>query len=301
LLSSSYSGRLLSCVGPVLDVGFNASRGVCPNEITSSILTCDLTPTVSHSVLITRPHYLFRFGTYPISNEASQSGASDTATSSSAKSSTRYSNSMSKSESLISCIPEFSLLCYALFVPLWAQPSNSSQSFRTPFDLLQSEIHSFQFSTSLSVAGYSAVFSLLSCYSNYVPAELAIISKGGISRAISLAPNEGLSVSSSIVICTFQACITPVGTSTLGRIMNVVGGSLDQFYDIRPAALQSPSTTQCIKHAYPASDENALKPPPSADMATVAAHGVGKPLHVRAIRSNETTMSVRILEGLIGC
>mmetsp|Transcript_107822 Transcript_107822/g.303812 ORF Transcript_107822/g.303812 Transcript_107822/m.303812 type:complete len:600 (+) Transcript_107822:291-2090(+) len=79
------------------------------------------------------------------------------------------------------------------------------------------------------VLGFAALFLLVKSYANCLVAELSQLWQGGVMRAIALGSTDGLSCFSCTFLLTFQPVIVPVGRITLGRILNVVGSSIDPY------------------------------------------------------------------------
>jgi hypothetical protein len=73
-------------------------------------------------------------------------------------------------------------------------------------------------------------------YVNSLVAEVSQQMYGGILRCISLGVTEGLSTWRCNIQLNVQAVIVPVGTVSLGRILNVVGAAVDLYND-QPTAV----------------------------------------------------------------
>jgi hypothetical protein len=82
-----------------------------------------------------------------------------------------------------------------------------------------------------SVLGFASVFLLVKSYSNCLAAELSGCYKG-VFRAIALGSTDGLCTFSCAFLLSFQPVIVPVGRIALGRILNVVGSSIDPYVDL---------------------------------------------------------------------
>jgi len=82
-----------------------------------------------------------------------------------------------------------------------------------------------------SVMGFASVFLLVKSYSNCLAAELSGCYKG-VFRAIALGSTDGLCTFSCAFLLSFQPVIVPVGRIALGRILNVVGSSIDPYVDL---------------------------------------------------------------------
>jgi F0F1-type ATP synthase beta subunit len=81
---------------------------------------------------------------------------------------------------------------------------------------------------------------LLSCVSpisitktatNTVFSEVSLLEALGLFRSVALCWTEGLNAWASHLWLGFQAMIVPVGSSSLGRIINVVGSAIDPLLE----------------------------------------------------------------------
>jgi len=79
---------------------------------------------------------------------------------------------------------------------------------------------------------FAAVFLFLKSYASCLVAELSQLCYGGVLRAIALASTEGLCTFSCGFVISVQPVIVPVGRIALGRILNVVGSSIDRYLDM---------------------------------------------------------------------
>jgi F-type H+-transporting ATPase subunit beta len=78
----------------------------------------------------------------------------------------------------------------------------------------------------------AAVLILVKTYSNWVVLEVNQICYGGILRSISLGFTEGISSWKVEVFCNYQPVVVPVGRSTLGRLFNVLGSTIDEYSEL---------------------------------------------------------------------
>lgn len=76
-----------------------------------------------------------------------------------------------------------------------------------------------------------AAMSMVKSATNSVFAEVALLEPVGLFRTVALAWTEGLNTWASHAWLDFQAVVVPVGVSTLGRLINVVGSAIDPFLD----------------------------------------------------------------------
>jgi len=76
-----------------------------------------------------------------------------------------------------------------------------------------------------------AIMSMVKSATNIVFAEVALLEPFGLFRTVALAWTEGLNTWASYAWLNFCAVVVPVGISTLGRLINVVGSAIDSFLD----------------------------------------------------------------------
>jgi len=76
-----------------------------------------------------------------------------------------------------------------------------------------------------------AAMSMVKSATNAVFAEVALLEPFGLFRTVALAWTEGLNTWASHAWLDFHAMVVPVGVSTLGRLINVVGSAIDPFLD----------------------------------------------------------------------
>merc|ERR1712170_255122 len=82
------------------------------------------------------------------------------------------------------------------------------------------------------ILAFASLFMLTREYCNYIIAEISQISIGGQLRTISMKPTEGISTWRVQFQSLYQPIIVPVGRSTLGRIFNVTGSTVDKFLNL---------------------------------------------------------------------
>ena len=82
------------------------------------------------------------------------------------------------------------------------------------------------------IGGFTAVFIFIKSYASCLVAELSQLCYRGILRAIALASTDGLCTFSCSFMISLQPVIVPVGRISLGRIINVVGSSIDSYVDM---------------------------------------------------------------------
>jgi F-type H+-transporting ATPase subunit beta len=82
------------------------------------------------------------------------------------------------------------------------------------------------------VIGFAALYMTGRQYSNSLVAEVSQQMYGGILRCIALSSTEGLSTWKCSIQLNMQPVIVPVGKLSLGRILNVLGSSVDMYGDL---------------------------------------------------------------------
>merc|ERR1712187_574609 len=80
--------------------------------------------------------------------------------------------------------------------------------------------------------GLASALILVKAYANWLLVEVNQICYGGIVRTIALGFTEGISSWKVESLCTFQPLVVPVGRSTLGRLFNVLGATIDAYKGI---------------------------------------------------------------------
>merc|ERR1712050_599014 len=95
---------------------------------------------------------------------------------------------------------------------------------------IRNEIDSDSFSQ--VIRGLASTLILVKTYSNWVVLEVNQICYGGILRTIALGFTEGISSWKVGVFCNFQPLVVPVGRSTLGRLFNVLGSTIDSYLEL---------------------------------------------------------------------
>ena len=82
------------------------------------------------------------------------------------------------------------------------------------------------------ILGFAPVFLFIKSYPSWLVAELSGCYKG-VFRTIALGSTDGLCTNASCTFSlSFQPYIVPVGRIALGRILNVVGSSIDPYIDL---------------------------------------------------------------------
>merc|ERR1711970_667868 len=80
--------------------------------------------------------------------------------------------------------------------------------------------------------GMASALILVKSYANWLIVEVNQICYGGVLRTIALGFTEGISSWKVEALCTLQPLVVPVGRSTLGRLFNVLGATIDAYVGI---------------------------------------------------------------------
>ena len=80
--------------------------------------------------------------------------------------------------------------------------------------------------------GFASVFLFIKCYGSFLVAELSQLCYRGVFRAIALGSTNGLSTHSCTFVLSFGPLIVPVGKIAIGRILNVLGSSIDCYMQL---------------------------------------------------------------------
>merc|ERR1712203_630918 len=97
---------------------------------------------------------------------------------------------------------------------------------------IEKEVKQTKHSVSRVNYGLAAALILVKAYSNWLVLEVNQICYGGILRTIALVFTEGISSWKVGVFCNFQPLVVPVGRSTLGRLFNVLGSTIDSYLEL---------------------------------------------------------------------
>merc|ERR1712050_458374 len=82
------------------------------------------------------------------------------------------------------------------------------------------------------MGGLASTLVFIKAYANGLLVEVNQICYGGILRTIALGFTEGISSWKVESLCTLQPLVVPVGRSTLGRLFNVLGATIDAYVGI---------------------------------------------------------------------
>ena len=83
-----------------------------------------------------------------------------------------------------------------------------------------------------TILSFASLFLLVRPYANFLVAELNQLCYGGVFRAIALGSTDCLCTLQCTFVIILQPVIVPVGRIALGRILNVVGSSIDPYIDL---------------------------------------------------------------------
>ena len=82
------------------------------------------------------------------------------------------------------------------------------------------------------VLGFASVFLFVKSYGNFFVGEISQLCYGGVFRAIALGNTNGLSTHQCTFLLALSPLIVPVGRIALGRILNVLGSSIDCYMEL---------------------------------------------------------------------
>merc|ERR1712060_916084 len=192
------------CVGPVVDISMSSQNHEI-YQLQALWVSLGLTknlglPCIYDSLLLIRPNCSFREGIM-MKNKL---GAKR-----------KFFEEISKEESPIMGIMAQNKGLYSEL--------NSNQ-------ILKNEILSN--SLTGTALGLASALILVKAYANWLLVEVNQICYGGILRTIALGFTEGISSWKVETLCTFQPLVVPVGRSTLGRLFNVLGATIDAYVGI---------------------------------------------------------------------
>merc|ERR1712187_524633 len=154
-------------------------------------------PCIYDSLLLIRPECIFREGIMMQNRLTSKR---------------KFFEELHKEESLIQGIMAYSNLQYSK-----SKPSSITTMANEILVSSQKE----------TAIGLASALILVKAYANWLLVEVNQICYGGIVRTIALGFTEGISSWKVEALCTFQPLVVPVGRSTLGRLFNVLGATID--------------------------------------------------------------------------
>jgi len=193
-------------VGPVVDISISTQQHeIYPIQSQWVSLGISHTyglPCIYDSLLLIRPECIFREGIMMQNRLTSKR---------------TFFEELHKEESLVSGIMSYANLQYSKL-----KQSNIAS--------LTDEI--LANSQGEAAIGLASALILVKAYANWLLVEVNQICYGGIVRTIALGFTEGISSWKVESLCTFQPLLVPVGRSTLGRLFNVLGATIDAYVGI---------------------------------------------------------------------
>merc|ERR1712039_1084647 len=99
-----------------------------------------------------------------------------------------------------------------------------------------------------ALIGWAGALILVKAYANWLVVEVNQICYGGILRTISLGFTEGIRSWKVESLCTLQPMVVPVGGSTLGRIFNVLGATIDAYIGIDELPIYSDNPSSFVEN-----------------------------------------------------
>jgi hypothetical protein len=199
-------GFVSSCVGPVVDISMKTQKHEI-YQLQSLWVSMGISknlglPCIYDSLILIRPECSFREGIMIQNRLASKR---------------KFYEELNKEESLVHGIMAKTKLEFAKV--------KSSMISNIKDEILANS----QGETSI---GWAAALILVKAYANWLIVEVNQICYGGILRTIALGFTEGISSWKVESLCTLQPLVVPVGRSTLGRLFNVLGATIDAYVGI---------------------------------------------------------------------
>lgn len=231
---TSYSGLVTCCIGPVVDIVLNKNE----QRVARLVISClpfeenhpckkeKLLPSIYDAVIIFRPSIIPR-------------------------NAVTVKNPLNKVIDFYAFIPSYTSLFISItsLIPLeysTAYSKCSQNNFLKTANIFKAfteelfDIKANTVSPSLAVGnvivGFTTLYKLLRAYSNILIVEVCQQSYGGGLRSIALAGTDGLSTWNCKAVCTYNPVVVPVSRSTLGRLFNVSGSTVDSYNDLYHSA-----------------------------------------------------------------
>merc|ERR1712203_1190146 len=199
-------GFVSSCVGPVVDISMSTQNHAI-YQLQSLWVSLGLSenlglPCIYDALLLIRSECSFREGIMMRNRLAAKR---------------KFYEALGREESLV--------------LGLMAQQKLSYSKLKTSEILkIKDEIRAN--SETETAGGLAAALILVKAYANWLVLEVNQICYGGIIRTIALGFTEGISSWKVGVFCNFQPLVVPVGRSTLGRLFNVLGSTIDSYLEL---------------------------------------------------------------------
>jgi hypothetical protein len=99
------------------------------------------------------------------------------------------------------------------------------------FERMESSTWAFVATEPCFLLSCVSIISITKTATNTLFTEINLLEPFGLFRSVALSWTEGLNAWASSLWLSFQAMIVPVGSSSLGRIINVVGSAIDPFLE----------------------------------------------------------------------
>merc|ERR1711972_1284352 len=199
-------GFVSSCVGPVVDISVSTQKhDIYQLQALWVSLGISLNmglPCIYDSLILIRPECSFREGIMGKNKLVSKR---------------KYFKELNKEESLVLGILACSKLAYSKLKTC---------------DLASITNEILANSQGAAALGLAATLILIKAYAHGLLVEVNQICYGGLLRTIALGFTEGISSWKVESLCTLQALVVPVGRSTLGRLFNVLGATIDAYVGI---------------------------------------------------------------------
>jgi hypothetical protein len=200
-----YHGFICSVVGPVIDVQLKYQSFKQENLMVAQFRTAfpiqDIfMPSVYDAINVQRPALYFRDGTVMY-------------------------NSLASFQQYFFELPFNDTLLFAFLKLLPIQNNNNTNALTSLRQSLSS------LASSEIISAYVSLFLSIKSYSNCLVCELSQLCLGGILRTIALGSTDGMSTWACPFTAFQQPVVIPVGKSALGRIFNVVGSTIDAFFE----------------------------------------------------------------------
>merc|ERR1712060_315341 len=197
-------GFVSSCVGPVVDISMSSQNHEI-YQLQALWVSLGISknlglPCIYDALFLIRPNCSFREGIMMKNNLRTKR---------------KFFEEMNKEESPIMGVMAQNKRLYSEL--------NSNQ-------ILKNEILSN--SLTGTALGMASALILVKSYANWLIVEVNQICYGGVLRTIALGFTEGISSWKVESLCTFKPLVVPVGRSTLGRLFNVLGATIDAYVGI---------------------------------------------------------------------
>jgi F-type H+-transporting ATPase subunit beta len=227
------SGTVTSVLGPVIEVQVLYTAGIRERYTSSALSSAGYSPnrnlyyvSVYDSMVVYRPSVSFRDGTL-------------------------VSNGMSAGPQILYEIPyadTYHMSIYHLLPLAYSESTAWHRWFTCELDAYGNTSQPAYALPGDVLGGYTSMYLAVKHYSNILIAEVSSQGYGGILKAISLGPTEGISTWRSVVTVMLQPVVVLTGTVSLGRIYNVVGAVVDPFLDnTLSVGYQQAATSKFVK------------------------------------------------------